>query len=277
MSKNQTKATSSKRILKVKQRKQPSELEVQKARYQKLWEEEEATRLRNGYALEASRIEHFKSRGLPVYAPVTNVDTIQEAIAKLPKHYHPVPVFNKDAATGYPFSQSVLFEQDPLFGQPYSGLDIMDLASPTFAVNAFPREMFPDRPSSLRTQVAQDAMRFMSRYYYEVCPQYSGPIGHLVNYTVGGGMDYRVVSDDEVLAQELNDWLQGLCGDTFWKLVLEATLNLFRDGDQFTRIWPTNGDYPELTSFDSSWIRGPHNEMTGPWSFGLLTSWPKRH
>ena len=195
------------------------------------------------------------------------------------------PTYTADPVTGYPFVPTLTtwnhkprFEQDPLFGWASDGfyLDFGE-AGANVPLSAFPREMYPERPSTLRTQIAQDAIRFMSRAWYETMPQYSGCIGHLCDYTVGSGLTFDVVSDvDEVLAAEVNDYLTTFATYKWNNLdqrVCDSALNLFRDGEDALRLFP-GAEYPQLRSTDTSTIRGPHNEITGPWAYGVLTSWP---
>jgi len=179
----------------------------------------------------------------------------------------------------------VRFEQfigqnDPLFGWPVGqplGY-ITALGQPLVGANSFPRELFPQFPQSLRTQIAQDATRLESRLYYETLEFYKAPLDHLVHYSVGGGLTWDCVSkEDESLAQAVSDWLEEWGKrNRLWRLVPESVLNLLRDGETFTRTWDAD-EYPEATETEASWIRGPHNEIYGPWAMGCLCpQWPKR-
>jgi hypothetical protein len=267
--------------------------------------------LRNANARAASRLEQLQSEGIPFHrAPQPQPEQAR------PPSYHAVPIYETDAATGYPFKAALHFEQDPLFGWLDGfgfGFPDMDLSN-TIPVSAFPRELFPERPSTLRTQIAMDAVRFQSRAWFETIPQYSGPIGHLINYVVGDGMEIDVVprekddhaeeveyeqdappankatpegesepgqaeeatDPDELLAKAVQKYLDAFAEFEHNRLlerVSESVLNLLRDGEDCLRVYPGK-KFPSVRSIDTSTIRGPHNEIYGPWSFGLLTSWP---
>ena len=168
----------------------------------------------------------------------------------------------------------VIREQDPLFGY---GFDYMwDLGS-NVNVSAFPREMYPERPTTLRTQIAQDSIRFQSRIWYETCPQYSGVINHLRNFCTGTGMNIEIVSEeDEQLALDVNDYIDKFCKykqNKINKRLYDSVLNYFRDGEDAIRLYPDK-DGVNIRSVDTSTIRGAHAEITGPWSYGILTSYP---
>jgi hypothetical protein len=295
----------------------PDDLQESRERLRGQVREIARVELRNANAEAASRLEQLKSRGVPFSQPQAVHQPPQ------PQSYHPVPVYEADEATGYPFKPAMRFEQDPLFGWPLSdwggvGYDL----SNAMPLGSFPREMYPERPTTLRTQIAQDAIRFQSRVWYETCPFYSGPIGHLRNYVVGAGMTCDAVAiepdadaepepsyeqdgppqaeadpeaDEEVpeeqqnpneeLAAEIQDYLDGFATfrhNALHRRVKESVLNLFRDGEDALRISPPPSEplagesdvYPEIRSVDVSTIRGPHNEIYGPWAFGVLTDWP---
>lgn len=195
-------------------------------------------------------------------------------------------------------SDGVRFEEDPIFGYPIDWN--WDLGS-NVPVSAFPREMFVDRPTTLRTQIAQDAIRFQSRVWYETCPQYSGVINHLRNFIIGTGLTIDVVTNkkeaageeldteideqekpDEVisgedeLATDVQDYLDDFCKykqNKIHKRLYDTVLNYFRDGEDAIRLFPDQ-DGVNVRSVDTSTIRGPNNEITGPWSYGVLTSYP---
>jgi hypothetical protein len=268
------------------------EVAVAAARLRKQELRIERVRLRNRLAYAASFLESLESRGIPGYrepeprqeqAPAQGGAAGPDSFPQRP--LRTVYAYENNAVTGYPFEPRIYFdrprfEQDPLYGWPLSPLDGFnwDLMS-NIPTNAFPREMWPDRPSSLRTQIAMDATRFQSRLWFEQVEQYAGIIGHLKNYTLGAGMTIEVVSKkDEKLAEAMQEWL-----DDWWKQkscdlnshVEGSIINLLRDGEDAIHVLP-GGDYPALTDVDTSWIRGPHNEINGPWSFGVLTSWPNR-
>ena len=243
-----------------------------------------------------------------------------------PSAMRATPVYERDDATGYPFKPAMRYEQDPLFGwldgNPFgmAGLDL----STDIPISAFPREMFPERPTSLRTQIAQDAIRFQSCVWWETMPFYSGPIGHLRNYVCGQGMTVdcvaiepeeddgeegesyeqdgppqaetdpetpKEVSDEQQnpndgLAEEIQAYLDGFATfrhNRLHKRLWDSVLNLFRDGEDALRVFPPpakplDGEsdvYPEVRSVDVSTIRGPHNEIYGPWAYGVLTDWPR--
>jgi len=268
--------------------------------------------LRNATARAASRLEQLAANGVPFHAPPA------VSPAPRPNSFHPVYIYEKDEATGYPFKPAVRFEQDPLFGWLDGfgfGFPDMDLSS-QFPVSSFPREMFPERPTTLRTQIAQDAVRFQSRAWFETIPQYSGPIGHLVNYVVGGGMEIDVVpceqdedaeevayeqddetpaasaaskgesepgqekdaaDPDDLLAASVQKWIDAFAKYEHNRLlerVAESVINLLRDGEDALRVYPGK-EFPAVRSIDTSTIRGPHNEIYGPWAYGVLTSWPR--
>ena len=258
------------------QKQTKTELDIQRERYAALKAEREQLELTHALAFESSRIEHLRAKGLPFYTPTPPP-------AESAPRYHPVPVYETDTATGYPFKDAIHFEQDPPNGyaaSPFYGFEF-DLGSYEFGIGvpvaAFPRELFPERASSLRTQIAQDAIRLMSRIWYETVPQYSGPIGHLRNYTVGEGMSIEVTSNtDPELAKDLQVFLDEFVrhkSNHLQRRVWEAALNLFRDGESLLRIYPGK-DLPEIRAIDTSWLRGPHSEIQGPWAFGILTDWP---
>ena len=261
---------------------------------------------RNRITAAVHRLEQLEAQGEPIpRQPAQPIPPVNSRPA-----LRPVYCYETDNATGYPYRQAVRYEQDPLFGWPIDvmadfGLDL----STAFPVNSFPREMFPDRPSSLRHQIAQDAVRFQSRLWFEQCPQYAGVIGHLINYCVGTGMTVDVVAleseeedverqeqgeaetetpgavpdaDEEpenpndALAEEIQEYLDGFAKfqqNRLKRRVRQSFLNFFRDGEDALRLFP-GAEFPAVRSVDTSTIRGPHNEIYGPWSFGVLTSWP---
>jgi hypothetical protein len=267
--------------------------------------------LRNANARAASRLEQLAANGVPFHEPPA------ASPAPRPNSFHAVPVYETDAATGYPYKSAMHYEQDPLFGWLDGfgfGFPDMDLST-AIPVSSFPREMFPERPTSLRTQIAQDAVRFQSRIWFETIPQYSGPIGHLVNYVIGEGMEIDVVprekdedaeevayeqddppaaaataktdsepgqakdaaDPDELLAKAVQKYLDAFATFEHNRLlerVAESVINLLRDGEDALRVYPGK-EFPAVRSVDTSTIRGPHNEITGPWAFGILTSWPR--
>ncbi len=242
----------------------------------------------NALAYESSRLEYLESQGTPVYQPPTSHG--RTAAAMVPSR---VPVFSyeTDSTTKYPFVPRVHYEsmdrkhyeQDPLFGwlvDPLGFDGLYDWGLGNYGINSFPRELFPQLPSTLRTQIAADAVRWQSRIWAETCPPYAGLMGHLRNYTVSSGMTTDVVSKtDEVLAKDLQQYLDEFAKDKTNKLarmVWDSVWNLLRDGEDAVHLIPARGcDYPRVRSIDTSWIRGPHNEITGPWSLGILTDWPK--
>jgi hypothetical protein len=268
------------------------------------------TELRNRTARAASYLERLQSQGVPFVPEARH----EQQTAQQPKALRPVYVYETDKATGYPLVPTVRFEQDPLFGWLDAGFGALDgFYSGGLPLSAFPREMYPERPTTLRTQIAQDAIRFQSRLWYETLPFYSGPIGHLRNYVCGRGMTVDVVAleeekttyeqDDaeaiadakttadiestinELLAYDIQEYLDNTAKfrrNRLHKRVRESALNLFRDGEDAIRVLPPptpeNGEeevYPEIRNVDVSTIRGPHNEINGPWAYGVLTSWPK--
>ena len=145
---------------------------------------------------------------------------------------------------------------------------------------SFPREMFPASMQTLRIQLAQDAARWESRIWWETIPVYNGLLGHLQNYIVGEGMTIDVTSDtDEVLAQEVNDFIEEFAQyryNNLYQRVWDAALGLYRDGESFLRLYPTD-DLPLLRWIDPGWVRAAHNDTVGPWGMGILTDWPIDH
>ena len=288
-----------------------SEVSRERRRLQSILEPIAALELRNQYAREASRLEQLRAAGVPFY------QSEQAAPSPPRRHKVKVPVYTEGRG-GYRYEQTfaeleqVRREQDPLFGWEISIQDWLDLGS-AWPVSAFPREMFPERPTTLRTQIAQDAIRFQSRIWFEQLPQYYGPIGHLRNYIVGSGMTIDCVVKDnkkdepkyeqqpegepaeesesetqdpnEGLAEDIQAYIDGfaeqrampngrrVCRGLHHRLQ-DSVLNLFRDGEDALRLEPGD-EYPKLRSVDVSAIRGPHNEITGPWAYGVLTSWPR--
>lgn len=262
--------------------KKPDPLAEPKARLNRQVRRINELRVRNRLSVTAGYLERLEQMGEQFYKPPT------------PPREEPrtrtVPVLSyvKDEKTAYPFASRLDFatirhEQDPLFGwcadpfNPFGGMYAWGNGAP---VNAFPREMFPDRPSSLRTQIAQDAIRLMSRLWYETVPQYAGIVSHLRNYVVGEGMVVNVTSDqDEMLAKDIKAWIEEFAKHKFNKLpkrVRDSALNVYRDGEDALQLVQKPGeDYPRIRSVDTSWIRGPHNELNGPWGFGVLTDWPR--
>lgn len=249
--------------------------------------------LRNRLAREESLLLKLESHGRPAERDLQRRE--QVARPQKPVTIHE-PSYSVDSITGYPFVPSVTewdvkptntnktrFEQDPLFGwggnQFAFGFDALGELSTNVPSGSFPREMFPERPATLRTQISQDAMRFQSRAWYEIHPQYAGCCGHLVNYTIGTGLTFDVVSDvDKQLAQDVMDYLTAFSTyrwNNLKKRPKQSAINILRDGEDALRLVPGDGEYPEIRVVDTSWIRGPHNEITGPWSMGVLTSWPR--
>jgi hypothetical protein len=264
---------------------------------------------RNALALASSRLERLEADGVPFYRDPTPPPLQQSRPALVP-----VLCYETNEA-GFPYVPAVKFEQDPLFGWNDGNLIGWDLSS-TVPVSAFPREMFPERPTTLRTQIAQDAIRFQSRAWFETIPQYSGPIKHLRNYIIGSGMTVDVVTtkNDEneegpsyeqgevstatapdrpdpdgadggmeapdpnkQLAASIQRYLDGFGKHRFNRIhrrLWDSVLNLFRDGEDALRLFPGK-EFPEIRSVDTSTIRGPHNEINGPWAYGVLTSWPR--
>jgi len=238
--------------------------------------------IRNRLAWSNSRLEYLDQQGKPFFRPEQGHAPDQVSRPS----YSPIPIYAEPDAGGYPFNPAVYFEktdkryeQDPLFGWGINPLVdwSMDLGS-NVPISAFPREMFPERPSTLRTQIAQDAIRFMSRAWYETMPQYSGCIGHFCDYIVGSGIVFDVVSDqDKQLSQDVADYLTTFATYKWNNLeerVEASALNLFRDGEDSLRLYPDE-EFPQIRSVDTSTIRGPHNEINGPWAYGVLTSWPR--
>jgi hypothetical protein len=263
--------------------------------------------LRNAAAMAASRLERLESAGVPFAREAAVISqTAPSPVGAVPA-----------SRSGDPFTR---YEQDPIFGWIDNSSFGLDLYSDV-PVSAFPREMFPDRPTTLRTQISQDAIRFQSRAWFETMPFYSGPIGHLRNYVCGSGMTIDCVALDpddaegesyeqeqpgdgeaagdeaaaalaekpanpnEGLAVEIQDYLDGFAtfrNNRLQQRVQESVLNLYRDGEDAVRLYPpppapVAGEpdvFPEIRSIDVSTIRGPHNEIYGPWAFGVLTSWP---
>src|SRR5208337_3146231 len=256
------------------------ELEDTRARIREQRDRIALVRARNVAAQTAADLDALESMGRP-HAPSSS------ATRATPSHVQvrPVYAYESDPLTGYPYVPVVRFEQfigqnDPLFGWPVGqplGY-ITALGQPLVGANSFPRELFPQFPQSLRTQIAQDATRLESRLYYETLEFYKAPLDHLVHYSVGGGLTWDCVSkEDESLAQAVSDWLEEWGKrNRLWRLVPESVLNLLGDGETFTRTWDTD-EYPEAVETEASWIRGPHNEIYGPWAMGCLCpQWPKR-
>ena len=259
----------------------PDDLSEERRQYDARMAEVRRLESRNRLAYANSRLNFLQEHGKPFYSP-------PQAQQEHHQVSRPVmvtePVYHTDQATGYPFVQGTTtwehkprYEQDPLFGWDAGHVFGWELGNDV-PISSFPREMFPERPSTLRTQIAQDAIRFMSRAWYETAPQYSGCIGHFCNYIVGSGLDLDVVSAlDQGLAREVMDYLEAFTTYRWNNLQerVEATaLNLFRDGEDALRIFPGD-EYPQIRSTDTSTIRGPHNEISGPWAYGVLTSWPR--
>lgn len=252
-----------------------------------------ALQLRNRLAREESLLLMLEGHGRPVERDFNRQEQIHRQATKALTVSE--PSYSVDPVTGYPFVPSITawdvkptnphktrFEQDPLFGwngnQFGFGFGELGELSTNVPAGSFPRELFPERPTTLRTQIAQDSMRFQSRVWFETHPQYAGACGHLTNYTIGTGLTFDVVSDvDKQLAQEVMDYLQAFAkyrANNLKKRPRQSALNILRDGEDALRLIPGDGEYPELRVIDTSWIRGPHNEITGPWSMGVLTSWP---
>ena len=211
--------------------KRKSVLELAQERLQGLQNERQALETARNLQYEASRLEALKSQGEAFY------EAPRETPAPPPPPtYHKVYVY-EESATGYPFEPKVFFEQDPLFGWHVNPFH--DYLDQNVALNSFPREMYPDRPSTLRTQIAQDAARFESRLYFERLPQYSGIISHLRNYVIGDGMTIDVVSkDDEELAKAVTVYLDEFANygcNKLYKRLWDSVLNLYRDGED--AIW----------------------------------------
>ena len=292
-----------------------TELQKQRRRLRGLVESIAKTQLRNAIALSASRLEHLAAGGEPFHRLSPPADS--PFAPGVQPSYHPVYHYETDKRSGFPFVPKVLWEQDPIFGWPFDWFS--DSTDSGFGVgipvNAFPREMYPERPTSLRTQIAQDAVRFQSRIWYETLPFYSGPIGHLRNYVCGSGITWDAVAleseevrheqdegeaqtaateveevqqsnPNEELAGEIQEYLDGFAAfrhNALRRRIKDACLNLFVDGESALRVLPPPRplenepeQYPEIITVDTSTIRGPHNEVTGPWAYGLLTSWPRR-
>ena len=254
-------------------RKPQTELQLQEARLQALTEKVRLKEIANANAAAASRLEALESRGLPFWEP--ELCSHEQNRPEPVKTYHPLYIY-ETSAVGYPFEPKLTYEQDPLFG--WGVNPFHNYLDQNVAINAFPRELYPDRPSTLRTQIAQDAIRFESRIFFERLPQYSGIIGHLRNYLIGSGMTIDVVSDtDNELAKDLCEYLDEFAkyeNNHLHKRIWDSVLNLYRDGEDAIRIYPGK-EYPIVRSIDVSTIRGPHNEITGPWAYGVLTSWPR--
>jgi len=251
----------------------PSARRVEEQRLSKLVAEIRDTERQHELAYASSRLERLKARGVPFVREQAPPQPLQQSKPSM----HPVMVYETDPQTGYPFKPGIVFEQDPIFGWELNNIWGWDLGSDV-PVSAFPREMFPERPTTLRTQIAMDAIRFQSRMWYETLPCYSGAIGHLRNFIIGSGLIFNVVSeDDEELAKDVKEWIDEFAKFKFNRLdkrLWDSVLNFFRDGEDAIRLFP-GPEYPEIRSVDTSTIRGPHNEINGPWSFGILTSWPK--
>src|SRR5579862_896326 len=118
--------------------------------------------------------------------------------------YRLVYAYETDNDTNFPYVPVVRYEQcelpwpagiDPLFGSnPFPGTGYIGaLAGVTAGTNSFPRELFPQFPSSIRTQIAQDAVRLESRLYFETLEFYSAPLKHIVRYAIGSGMSIDCV------------------------------------------------------------------------------------
>ena len=250
-----------------------------------------ALQLRNRLAREESLLLKLENHGRPVDREFQRQEVLRPQ--KLITIHE--PSYTVDPITGYPFvptvtewnvadtnPQKTRFEQDPAFGWGTNlfgfGFDELGDLSTTVPAGSFPRELFPERPTTLRTQIAQDAMRFQSRAWFEVHPQYAGCCGHLVNYTIGTGLTFDVVSDvDKQLAQDVMDYLEAFAThkcNNLKKRPKQSALNILRDGEDALRLIPGD-EYPEIRIVDTSWIRGPHNEIVGPWALGVLTSWPR--
>ena len=100
--------------------------------------------------------------------------------------------------------------------------------------------------------------------------------GHLRNYIIGSGLVLDVVSDvDAALAQDVMDYLETFT--TFkwdnWTRSVDSVINLFRDGEDALRLFPVTST-PRFDPAIPGTNRGPHNEINGPWAYGVLTSWP---
>ena len=246
---------------------------------------------RNRLARANATLERLESTGKPTFHQRTREEAPEPHQVSRPVTIYE-PTYDTDPVTGYPLVPTFTgyqhkttaatrqrFEQDPLFGW-NSGNSFIEWGDfgTTVPVSAFPRELFPERPSTLRTQIAQDAIRFQSRTWFETMPQYSGCVGHLCDYTIGTGLTFDVVSDiDERLAAEVHDYLTVFSTYRWNNLdqrACDSALNLFRDGEDALRLFPGD-EYPLLRSTDTSTIRGPHNEINGPWGYGVLTSWPR--
>ena len=240
----------------------------------------------NRLAYESSRLEYLEAHGSVVYRPPALSD-VRDAVASLPKReVMPVFAYEQDEATGYPFKTKIIYEQDPMNGWGYDSFSVAGLYQWSGGFpgpGSFPREMFPQLSSSVRTQYGHDAVRVMSRLAAETNPSYAGCLGHLRNYMGSSGMTIDVVSSsDKGLANELQAYV-----DDMWKLnrlpmrVWDSIWNLFRDGEDALHVvkrprqrldWAK--EFPKIRSVDTSWIRGPENQLYGPWSMGMLTDWP---
>jgi hypothetical protein len=179
------------------------------------------------------------------------------------------------------------WEGEGIFGYPYSPFpngnlyNLMGIDA-GIGINSFPRELYPDRPTSLRSPIAHDIVRLESRIFYERSPNYSGLINHLRNFIIGKGMDIKCASltddDNTELCKDIIDYLEEFANykcNKLYKRVYDSVLNYYRDGDDFIRLFPSLTDLPEIRNVDSSTVRGPHQEITGPWSYGILTNWPR--
>jgi hypothetical protein len=262
----------------------PTELEVATRELRTLHDKRALREVHNATAFEISRLQALEARGTPFYR-----DPASQGRPRVLRV--PVPVYEQDPVTGYPFvpathyeqitiPEDLRFENDPLFGWtadpflPYTDAYISN------GVNSFPRELFPQFAHTLRTQVAFDAVRWESRRFFELSPTYAGLINHIRNYVAGDGLDVSATSKENPdLAQAVTLYLQAFAqhrSNDLSTRILDTVLALLRDGEDFLRLYPTD-DLPLLRPVDAGWVRGPHQEITGPWAMGIMTDWPRDH
>lgn len=138
------------------------------------------------------------------------------------------------------------------------------------------RDLYPDRSTSLRTQIQYDKVSNYCRLMYEINPSAQAVIHGLRNYVIGAGLNLKVESTEKDknnrLVKQVEKLLEDFCAENnLDDLEDDVYVRYERDGEVFLRIFPQDEE-AQLRMIEPNFIRAPHAEShDGLWSFGILT------
>ena len=172
-----------------------------------------------------------------------------------------------------------LFEQYASFS--YTGPPDFDRtiepALASWTAPLWSRDLYPYKPTTIRTQLQLDMQRNLARILAETDPNAVAILTGFRSYCVGSGLTY-VIDGSEQLIQRGTKYLAKFDKVNQMKdVAYEILWRFIRDGEFFIRIEPGERGISWIRFIEPDQIRAPAGEMTdgipefAPYAWGILT------